>query len=67
VAFDDKLYIEWPGGREVQIFPTDRDTFTIRIMPRVGIAFERRAEGQVTAMTVTLGKRELRAVRAQQP
>ncbi len=53
-----------PG--DVQVFPTvRRDTFTVRVVQGMGIAFERGADNEVTAVTLTLGDHTLRASRVQ--
>jgi hypothetical protein len=63
--FDEKPYIHLPGAGDVQLFPVARDTFTVRIVQGMGIAFERGAGDQATAVTLTLGDHTLRASRAQ--
>ena len=63
--FDEKPYIHLPGVGDVQMFPTARDTFTVRVVQGMGIAFERGAGDEVTAVTLTLGDHTLRASRAQ--
>jgi hypothetical protein len=47
------------------MFPTGRDTFTVRAVPGVSISFERAADDEVTAVAVTLGDRTVRASTAQ--
>jgi CubicO group peptidase (beta-lactamase class C family) len=64
--FDEKPYVHLPGVGDVQMFPTlRRDTFTVRVVQGMGIAFERGADNEVTAVTLTLGDYTLRASRAQ--
>jgi hypothetical protein len=63
--FDEKPYIHLPGVGDVQMFPSAQDTFTVRVVQGVGIAFERSADDEVTAVTLTLGDYMLRASRAQ--
>ena len=47
------------------MFPTvRRDAFTVRVVLGMGIAFERGADEEVTAVTLTLGEYTLRASRA---
>jgi hypothetical protein len=56
------IYRAW----DVQMFATARrDTLTVRVVPGMGITFERGAEGKVTAVTLTLGDYTLKASRAQ--
>jgi CubicO group peptidase (beta-lactamase class C family) len=62
--FEGKPYLHLPGVADVQMFPTvRRDAFTARVALDLRIAFERGAEGAVTAVTVTLGDDALRARR----
>ena len=63
--FDEKPYIHLPGAGDVQMFSTGSDTFTARAVQGVSIAFERDADDEATAVTVTLGNHTLRASRAQ--
>jgi len=63
--FDEKPYIHLPGAGDVQMFPTGRDTFTVRAVQGVSIAFERGADDEVTAVALTLGDHPLSASRAQ--
>jgi CubicO group peptidase (beta-lactamase class C family) len=63
--FDEKPYIHLPGAGDAQMFPTGRDTFTLRAAQGVSIAFERSADNEVTALTVTLSDHTVRATRAQ--
>jgi CubicO group peptidase (beta-lactamase class C family) len=65
--FDEKPYIHLPGVGDVQMFPTVRDTFTVRVVQGVGIAFTRGAGAgdEATAVTLTLGAHTLTASRAQ--
>ena len=52
--FDEKPYMHLPGAGDVMMFPTGRDTFTIRAAPGVGISFERNANDKVATVTLTL-------------
>jgi len=64
--FDGKPYVHLPGAGDVQMFATARrDILTVRVVPGMGIAFERSADGEVTAVTLTLGDYTLKASRAQ--
>jgi CubicO group peptidase (beta-lactamase class C family) len=64
--FDKKPYVHLPGVGDVQMLPTvRRDTFTVRVVLGMGIAFPRGADDEVTAVTLTLGDYTLRASRAQ--
>jgi CubicO group peptidase (beta-lactamase class C family) len=63
LLFDDKPYIHLPGTGDVQLFPTDRDTFTARALLGMGIAFERDRNGEVTSVTLTFDGDTLRAAR----
>jgi hypothetical protein len=47
------------------MFPTGRDTFTIRAAPGLGIAFERGANKDVTTVTLALSGSTLKAHRVQ--
>jgi CubicO group peptidase (beta-lactamase class C family) len=60
--FDDKPYIHLPGAGDVQLFPEGRDTFTVRAVRGVSIAFERR-DKTVTAVAVTANGHTTRATR----
>jgi CubicO group peptidase (beta-lactamase class C family) len=63
--FDDNPYVHLPGVGDVQIFPTARrDTFSARAVLGMGLAFERTADGEVCAVTLTLGDSTLGAARA---
>ena len=62
--FDEKPFVHLPGLGDVQMFPTDRrDRFDVRVLQGMGIAFERNANDDVTAVTVTLGDHTIRASR----
>jgi len=62
--FDDKPFLHLPGVGDVQMFPTARpDTFNARVLLGLGIAFERRADGAVAAVTLTLHDDTLKAKR----
>jgi hypothetical protein len=62
--FDEKAFVHLPGLGDVQMFPTDRrDRFDVRVLQGMGIAFERNADDDVTAVTVTLGDHTIRASR----
>ena len=63
--FDGKPYVHLPGLWDVQMFPTvQRDTFTARVLLGLDIAFQRRPNNELTAVTITLGDYTLRASRA---
>jgi hypothetical protein len=61
--FDEKPYIHMPGVGDAMLFPIARDTFNFRVLQGVQIAFERGADDEVTAVTLTLGGDTLRAAR----
>jgi CubicO group peptidase (beta-lactamase class C family) len=62
--FDERLYVHLPGAGDAQMFPADRrGTFTVRVAQGLGIAFERGADQEVTAVTLTLGDHTLTARR----
>ena len=63
--FGEKPYMHLPGAGDVLMFPTGRDTFTIRAAAGLGIAFGRGPNDKVTTVTLTLSGRTLRAFRAQ--
>ena len=63
--FDRKPYMHLPGAGDVLMFPTGKDSFTIRAAPGVGIAFERDPNDEVSTVTLTLSGRTFRAFRAQ--
>ena len=63
--FEEKPYLHLPGAGDVMMFPTGRDTFTIRAAPGLAIAFARGANETVTAVTLTLSGSALKALRAQ--
>ena len=62
--FDEKPYLHLPGVGDVQMFPTARDTFTVRVVQGMAIAFERGADDEVKNVTLTLADSTLRASRA---
>ena len=62
--FDEKPYLHLPGVGDVQMFPTARDTFTVRVVQGVAIAFERGADDEVKDVILTVGHSTLRASRA---
>lgn len=64
--FDDKPYLHLPGAGDVMMFPTGRDTFTIRAAPGLGIAFERGDNNKVTTVTLPLSGGTLKALSTQQ-
>ena len=64
--FDEKPFVHLPGIGDVQMLPTvRRDLFAVRVVQGMGIAFERGARDEVTAVTLTLGDSTLRASSAQ--
>jgi CubicO group peptidase (beta-lactamase class C family) len=66
--FDDKPYLHLPGVGDVQMFPAvQRDTFNARVLLGMKIVFERGADGQVTAVALTLGEDTLRTSRTRRP
>lgn len=62
--FDEKPYLHLPGVGDAQMFPAGRDAFAVRVVPGMGIAFERRADDQVAAVILTLGDHTLKAFSA---
>ena len=66
--FDEKPYVHLAGVGDIQIFPTvQRDSFAVRILPGMGVAFERAADGGVKAVTLALGDDTLRGSKTQRP
>ena len=64
--FDGKPYLHLPGVGDVQMFATARrDILAVRVVPGMGIAFERGADDEVTAVILSLGDHTLKASRAQ--
>ena len=61
--FDEKPYLHLPGVGDVQMFPTGRDTFTVRAVQGVGIVFVRGPGDDVKDVTVTLDTSTLKASR----
>jgi hypothetical protein len=62
--FEEKPYIHMPGVGDVQMFPTvRRDIFAVWAVLSMGIAFQRGASDEVTAVTLTLGDDTLSASR----
>ena len=59
--FDEKPYMHLPGAGDVMMFPTGKDTFTIRAAPGLSMAFERDANNKVTTVALALGASTLRA------
>lgn len=63
-VFDEKAYLHLPGIGDLQMFPAGtRDTFTARVRPDLRIVFDRGANGEMTAVTITLGDNAIEAVR----
>lgn len=63
--FDGKPYIHLPGTGDLQLFPTERDTFTARALLGMGIAFSRAADDAVTSVILGLDGDTLTASREQ--
>jgi CubicO group peptidase (beta-lactamase class C family) len=63
-VFDAKPYMHLPGAGDVMMFPTGRDTFTIRAAAGLSIAFERAANNKVTAVALTAGGGTLTGISA---
>ena len=59
--FDEKPYMHLPGLADVQMFPTARDTFTVRVVQGMSIIFGRSAEGEITTLTLTFDDHTIRA------
>ncbi len=64
-VYDENPYLHLPDVGDVQIFPEDRDTFAVRARLGMRIGFERNRNGDVSAVTVTLGDDTVRGSRAQ--
>lgn len=62
--FDGQPFVHMPGVGDIQAFPVEADRFTARALPGMGVAFERGADGQVKAVSVTLGGSTVKAIRA---
>ncbi len=65
--FDGKPYIHVQDVGDAQLFPHTTDTFTLRALPGLQIAFVRGPDGAVTALTLTLRDRQVTALRTAQP
>lgn len=59
----DRLFANYPGRGEAELFALGDDRFTIRVVAGVSIEFERDAAGNVSAMTTTLGEEVIYGVR----
>ena len=62
-VFDDKPYLHLPGAGDVQLLPVGRDTFAVRAVPAMRIAFERIAANRVTGAILTLRNHTLKVSR----
>jgi CubicO group peptidase (beta-lactamase class C family) len=60
--FDDMPYLHLPGAGDVMMFPTGRDTFTIRAAPGLAIAFARGTNDKVTTVILTVNGSTLTGV-----
>lgn len=65
--FADTPYLHLPGAGDVMMFPTGRDTFTIRAAPGLRMTFERAANQSVTGVTLILNGATVKAVRSRPP
>ncbi len=60
-----RLFLDVPGRGEAELFALGRDAFTLRVVGGVHVHFERGEAGQVRALTATLGRDTVRAVRVE--
>jgi CubicO group peptidase (beta-lactamase class C family) len=63
--FHDRPYMHVPGEGDALLFHTGGDSFTVRVVPGVTVAFERAADGEVVAVELTLGEQTVRGARVQ--
>ncbi|NOT09852.1 MAG: serine hydrolase [Gemmatimonadales bacterium] len=61
--FAGRLFGNFPGQGEAELFGTTRSSFTIRALPGVRIDFERDAAGRVTGMSGQIGPPRFRGVK----
>lgn len=64
--FAQNLYMHLPGAGDVMLFPTGRDTFTIRAASGLSIGFERGTDNRVIAVNLVLNGAALKARMTQQ-
>lgn len=63
--FDEKPYVHLPGVGDVQMFSTARkDSFTVRVVRDMNIAFERGANDDVASIALTSADDTIRASKA---
>ena len=63
--FEDRPFMYVPGEGEAELFAISETTFTIRVVSNVDIEFETGEQGQVVAVNLALGSRQMRAVKRQ--
>jgi CubicO group peptidase (beta-lactamase class C family) len=62
--FEEKPFVHLPGVGDVQIFATgQRDTFNVRILPGLRVAFERGPDDTPAAIALTFGNDKISASR----
>ena len=61
--FNGRLFGNFPGQGEAELFGLNRSEFTIRVIPGVRFAFERGANGAVTGVNGTIGPQRFRGVK----
>ena len=59
--FNGRLFGNFPGQGEAELFGLNRSEFTIRVVPGVKLLFERDANGAVTAVSGSIGPQRFRA------
>jgi hypothetical protein len=61
--FQGRLFGNFPGQGEAELFALSRSEFTIRVLSGVRFTFERGANGSVTGVIGAIGTQRLRGVR----
>ncbi len=61
--FRGRLFGNFPGQGEAELFGLTRDEFTIRVQSGVRIVFERDANGRAVALNAEIGRQQVRGVR----
>jgi hypothetical protein len=62
-AFRGRLFGNFPGLGEAELFALPDSTFTIRVRPGVRLRFDRDDAGRITGLSGSIGPQRVRAVR----
>ena len=61
--FNGRLFGNFPGQGEAELFGLSRSEFTIRVIPGVRFVFERGANGAITSVSGAIGAQRFRGVK----